>query len=163
MTLAPPPPVQNQVKTRWVLGRHPQIRYWRIAGVSVRHFDAVAQKKAFKNSPLVSKLAELLHRIILNKILEQLVLSMKVTSLCCNDCDQLRDVRWLHSPVNMEPLEAGGLGGPWWWCFTFYVVCCVLLCVQEAVALVLLGVCCWLIPLVWYYISYYVIAEKLLK
>jgi len=38
----------------------------------------------------------------------------------------------LHSPVKLEPLEAGSLGGPWWWCFMFYVVCCVLLCVQEA-------------------------------
>ncbi len=72
-------------------------------------------------------------RIIVNKITEQLVLSIKVTSPCCNDCDQSRDVRRLHSPVKLEPLEAGSLGGPWWWCFMFYVVCCVLFCVQEAI------------------------------
>ncbi len=65
-------------------------------------------------------------RIIVNKIIEQLVVSMKVTFSCCNDCDQLRDVRRLHPPVKLEPLEAGGLRGQWWRCFMFLlcVVCC---------------------------------------
>ncbi len=39
--------------------------------------------------------------MIVNKITEELVLSIKVTSPCCND-----------HPVKLEPLEAGSLGGP---------------------------------------------------
>ncbi len=69
----------------------------------------------------------------MNKITEQLVLSIKVTLPCCNDRDQSRDVRRLHSPVKLEPLEAGSLGGTMVMVFMFYVVCCGLLCVQEAV------------------------------
>jgi hypothetical protein len=52
-------------------------------------------------------------RIIVNKVKEQLVLLIKVTLPCYDDHDQLRDVRQLHSPVKLEPLEAGSLGGPW--------------------------------------------------
>ncbi len=45
---------------------------------------------------------------------------------CCDDCDRLRNIRQLYSPVKLEPLEAGGLGGPWWRCFCVVVVrCCV--------------------------------------
>jgi hypothetical protein len=54
-------------------------------------------------------------RIIVNKITEQLVLFIKVTSPCCNDCDQSCNVLQLHSPVKLEPQEAGGIGmgGSW--------------------------------------------------
>ncbi len=90
----------------------------------------------FKNSPLVSKRTEPLQiRIIVKYIKEKLVLSIKSTLPCCNDRDRLCDIRQLHSPVKLEPLEAGGLGdnGDGVLCFLLCVVCCVLLCVQEAV------------------------------
>ena len=48
--------------------------------------------------------------------------SIKNTSLCCNDCDWSRNVRRLHSPVKLEPLEAGSLGRPWWRCCMLFLV-----------------------------------------
>ena len=65
--------------------------------------------------------------------------SIKSASPCCDYYDQSCNVRQLHSPVKLEPLEASGLGGPWWRCCMLFLVVglcmCVfwLLCVREAV------------------------------
>ena len=114
MTMAPPP-VQNQAETWWVLRWHRHIRYCRIAGVSAGRFDAAAQKSTiyiFKNSPLVRERAEPLHieySILINK--RKVSVVKKRTSRCCDDCDWSHDIRRLHLPVKLEPLEAGGLRG----------------------------------------------------
>ncbi len=130
--MAPSPLVQNHAETWLVFVVYRQIKYRQIAEVSACCSDAVAQK-TYKLTFCPRARRAGARRIIVNKITEQLFLSIKVTSPCCDDLDQSRNVRRLHSPVKLEPLEASSLGGPWWWCFLFSVVCCVLLCVQEAV------------------------------
>ena len=60
------------------------------------------------------------HRRIVNKIKDLLFSSIKVTSLNRNDRDRSRDVGRSHSPVELEPPGAGGLGGPWWRCFVVF-------------------------------------------
>ncbi len=65
-------------------------------------------------------------RIIVNKITEQLVLLIKVTSLYCEDRYQLCNVRQLHSPVKLEPHKRAAWGehGDGVFCFLLCVVCC---------------------------------------
>jgi hypothetical protein len=55
------------------------------------------------------------------------VSSIKSTSPCCNDRDRSRKVQQSHSPVKLEPLEAGGLGdhGDGVKFFLCIVCCCV--------------------------------------
>ena len=57
------------------------------------------------------------YRIIVNKIKKKLVSHLKIASPCCGDRDRSRDIRRSHSPVNLEPLEAGGRGRSWCRCF----------------------------------------------
>ncbi len=73
------------------------------------------------------------HRRIVNKIKDLLFSSIKITSLDRNDRDRLRNVGRLHSPVELEPPGAGGLGGPWRRCFFFQLVglCERVLALQE--------------------------------
>jgi len=67
------------------------------------------------------------NRILVNKIKNLLVWSIKVPLPDCNDRDRPRDVRRSHSPVKLELPGAGGLGGPWWrfflwdWCCVWWV------------------------------------------
>jgi hypothetical protein len=43
-----------------------------------------------------------------------------------DDCDQSRDLWRSYSPVKLEPLEAGGLWGPWCQCFVVLLLVVVL-------------------------------------
>ncbi len=83
---APPPPVWNHAKTRWVLGVHLQEKYRQIAVVvSARYFDAMAIKKIeySLNKLSLSPRAgwSVSCRIIVNKIKEQLVSHTKMHHL----------------------------------------------------------------------------------
>ena len=64
-------------------------------------------------------------RIIVNKIENKLVLLKNITSPCCGDRGRLHNLWRLHSPMQLNPLEAGGRGGVMVSVF-FYVllVCC---------------------------------------
>jgi hypothetical protein len=132
----------------------------------------------FKNSPF-SQWAHWAasHRIAVKLIKEKLVSSIKSTSLCCDDCDRLLDVQQLHSPVKLELLEAGGLGGLWWRCFIFVCVLCVVverrLVLGVLCAMCMCAISIFTVPyfflvsyvLAWYYNRYYtyVITEKTVK
>ncbi len=61
------------------------------------------------------------YRIIVNKIKEQLVSRREIALSCCGDQGRSRDVRRLHSPINLKPLEAAGWGDSWCRCF---FMCC---------------------------------------
>ena len=69
-------------------------------------------------------------RIIVNKIKDFLVASIKITSPDRNDRDRSRDIRRSHSPLKMKPLGAGGLGEIMVSMFFFRLVflCCVCVC-----------------------------------
>jgi hypothetical protein len=140
-----PPLVQNCVETRWGPERYRKKKNRRKAQISARCFDAAAQKKhkgwhtKLTFSPRVRCTATCWK--IVNKIKKLLVLSIKITSPCGNDRGQLRNVRRLHSPLKLEPLEASGWGGPWWSCFVcFLVVCCVCCCCERRLVLRV----CWI-------------------
>ena len=66
--------------------------------------------------------------IIGNKIKKQLVSRRKIASPCCGDRDRSRDVRRSHSPLKLEPLEAGGRGRSWCRCFLDVARCVVVVC-----------------------------------
>jgi len=123
-----PPLVRNHAKTWWGLRRHRQKIYRRIARVSARWFDATAEWKAHvftkKYTFCRGARRSAAYRIIVNKIKKQLVLRKKIASPCCGDRDRSRDIRRSHSPVNLEPLEAGGRGRSWCRCFFKTERCC---------------------------------------
>ena len=68
------------------------------------------------------------YRIIGNKIKKKLVSRIKIASPCCGDQDRSCDIRRLHSPIKLEPLEAGGQERSWCWCFLEVVRCVVVVC-----------------------------------
>jgi hypothetical protein len=136
LTMALPPLVRNHAKTWWGLGRHRQKIYRRIARVSARWFDATAEWKAHvftkKYTFCRGARRSAAYRIIVNKIKKQLVLRKKIASPCCGDRDRSRDIRRSHSPVNLEPLEAGGRGRSWCRCFLEVVRCVVVVCCGKS-------------------------------
>ena len=65
------------------------------------------------------------HRIIVNKIKDELDSSIKITSPHRNHRDRSRDVRRSHLPLKLEPVEASGSWRSWCRCFfSFPVMCC---------------------------------------
>ena len=63
------------------------------------------------------------HRILVNKIENLLVSSIKITSPDRDDRDRSRDVRRSHLPLKLKPLGAGGL-----WRAMVPLFCCFLTC-----------------------------------
>ncbi len=45
-----------------------------------------------------------------------LVSSIKITSPCCVDWDQLRNIQQSHSPIKLKPMEASGWGRSYYCC-----------------------------------------------
>ncbi len=74
-----------------------------------------------KNIPFASVRADQRPTEIVNKIENELVSLKNITSVCCGDRGQSRNVRQLHSPMQLKPLEGGGLGGSW--CLCFFMCC----------------------------------------
>jgi hypothetical protein len=126
-----PPPVRKQAQTRsWVLGGSWNNWYRRIAGVSARRIEPSEPKK---HNEIASKITFCpparpadAHRIIVNKIRNELILSIKITSPDRNDRDRSRDARRSHLPLKLEPVEAGRLWRSWCQCFYcfWHVVMC---------------------------------------
>ncbi len=67
----------------------------------------------YKNIPFVPMRAGQRH----TEIKEKLVSRKKIALPCCGYWYWLRNIRRSHSPVKLEPLEAGGRGRSWCWCF----------------------------------------------
>jgi hypothetical protein len=109
--------VQNRAETQRGLGGSRQEENRQVAGVSTRRFNEAATKKAraitSKTHLLSPSALRQCTRIIVNKIKVILFTSIKITSPDRDDRDRLHDVRRSHSPVELKPPGAGGLGGPW--------------------------------------------------
>jgi hypothetical protein len=113
-TMALRPLVQNRAETQRGLGGSRQKEHRRVAGVSTRRFNEAATKKAHAITskthicPRACRANE--HRIIVNKMKVLLVTSIKITLPDRDDRDRSGDVRRSHSPVELKPPGAGGLG-----------------------------------------------------
>ncbi len=87
------------------------------------------------------------HRIIVNKIRNELISSIKIRSPHRNRRSQSRNVRRSHLPFKLEPVEAGGSWQSWCRCFYYFwhVVMCELCfsCEEERDVVVLEAVGLW--------------------
>ncbi len=128
---ASPPPVGNHAETRRGLGRLRQRGYRRVAGVSAHRSDAAATRKhvgslrKLTSCPCPQARPADAHRIIVNKIRNELISSIKIASPHRNHRNRSHNVRRLHLPLKLEPLEAGGLWRSWCRCFFVFLCVCV--------------------------------------
>jgi hypothetical protein len=74
------------------------------------------------------------HRKIVNKIRNELISSIKITSPHRNHRNRWHDVRQLHLPLKLEPVGAGGSWRSWCRCFYYFwhVLCCVCVAVASS-------------------------------
>ena len=85
-------------------------------------------RNSLLNSPFVSRRAAPLPVEKQSINVKKSQLHRKIISPCCADRDRSRNIQTSHSPVEFEPLEGGGMGGPWCRCsVAFLVVSCVFL------------------------------------